>query len=73
MILQLSSGQPVKPGGVLIQQAAGLEMQLTAEQFAYRAFHSAQIRIIWFTLASPIVAFWAGNSASLFADDALAI
>jgi len=46
MILKLSSGQPVKPGGVLIQQATGLEMQLTAEEFAYRAFHARKVALL---------------------------
>ncbi|HLI82159.1 MAG TPA: hypothetical protein VKV03_19360 [Candidatus Binataceae bacterium] len=63
-ILKLSGRQPVEPGRMLIQQSAGLEMQFTAEQFAYRAFHAREIRIIGLRLASPIVAFFAARNVS---------
>jgi len=57
VILKLSSGQPVKPRGVLVEKFAGLKMQLTAEQFAYRAFHARETRIKGLHLASPRVIF----------------
>ena len=60
-ILKLRRGQPVESGRMLIQQPAGLEMQFTAEQFAYRAFHAREIRIIGLRLASPIVIFFCGQ------------
>jgi hypothetical protein len=56
-ILKLSGGQSVEPGRVLVQEAPRLKMQLTAEQFAYRAFHAREIRIIDLQLASPTVIF----------------
>ena len=46
IVLELSCGQSVESGGVLIQKSAGLEMQLTAKQLAYRTFHAREIRII---------------------------
>ena len=51
-VLKLSGGQPVESGRVLIQHSAGLEMQFTAEQFAYRALHARETRTIGSRLAS---------------------
>ncbi len=55
----------MKSGGMLIQKSAGLKMQLTAEQFAYRAFHARETRIIGLQLASPRVHFFARKSCLL--------
>jgi hypothetical protein len=43
---------------VLIQELTVLEMQLTAEQFAYRAFHARETGIFGLQLASPAVIFF---------------
>ena len=66
-ILELRGGQSVEPGGVLIQKLAILEMQLAAEQFAYRAFHARETAIIGLQLASPTGAFFRPRSVSFCA------
>ncbi len=61
MILKLSGGQSVKPRRMLIQQSASLEMQFTAEQFAYRAFHAREIRIIGSRFQARLSLFFRKN------------
>jgi hypothetical protein len=56
-VFELSGRQSVEPGRMLVEEAPGLKMQLTAEQFTYRAFHARETRIIGLRLASPAVIF----------------
>jgi hypothetical protein len=58
-VFKLSCGQPMKSRGVLIEKFAGLKMQLTAEQFTYRAFHSARNSHYWFAVGKSDSHFFA--------------
>jgi hypothetical protein len=51
-IVQLGDREPMKSRGVLIQIATSLKIQLTTEQFAYRALHARETRTIGPGLAS---------------------